>query len=273
MGSPQHRNARRIGVLFSDYDGTLAPSDVSRDASSIPEPTLSRLVELSSRIPIAVITSKDYGFIEPRTRAFARAWACASGLDIRLRGNGTKELFEATEIPDISPSLAEIEAGLPRGVTVERKYSSGVDGRLLGFCIDWTTGPGLDKSEIESITRRLVREGFHVSHLPWQKYIDVFATRPNKGFALEVLAKELGVSGRALAYLGDSETDNDAFDRADIAVGIDHGQPVEMLRCRYLLASEDIPAFLQDLLENDLRFSPEGSGLRRSPFYTRPLRT
>jgi hypothetical protein len=59
-----------------------------------------------------------------------------------------------------------------------------------------------------------------------------------------------------VAYLGDSGTDNDAFDRADVSIGIDNGGPIESLRCSYLLAAEDVGAFLGSLLENNLHFSP-----------------
>ncbi|MDA4117681.1 MAG: HAD-IIB family hydrolase [Thaumarchaeota archaeon] len=263
MRTPENDGkARKIGALFTDYDGTIAPSDVSRSESRVPEPTLAKLVELSGRIPIAIITSKDYHFIRPRTEAFANAWACASGLDVVLRGDGRRKSKAALEAPDVALSLRKIEAELPRGVVVERKRSSGAGRRLLGFSIDWTTGPRLGTREVDSITKRLEGDGLFVSRLPWQTYLDAFASRPSKGTALTVLADALGVSQRAVAFLGDSDSDNEAFDKAEVSVGIEHGQPTRQLRCGYLLAFHRLPAFLGSLLENDMVFSPEDSDVR-----------
>jgi hydroxymethylpyrimidine pyrophosphatase-like HAD family hydrolase len=73
----------KIGALFADYDGTIAPSSVTREDSRVPPEVADKLKVLSSLIPIAIITSKDYAFIHPRTE-FASAWACCSGLEITL---------------------------------------------------------------------------------------------------------------------------------------------------------------------------------------------
>ena len=64
----------KISAVLSDYDGTLAPEDVSLESSSVPKEIGDSLVRLSASLPIAIVTSKDYDFIRPRT-PFARAWA------------------------------------------------------------------------------------------------------------------------------------------------------------------------------------------------------
>lgn len=254
------RAIEKIGALFTDYDGTIAPLGVSRRGSRVPDPILSRLVELSSKIPIAIITSKDYNFIEPRTNTFAKAWASVSGLDIRLAGGSDDRKrgssSGSSNIPDIEPILRRMTRELPKGVVVEPKRASNKDRMLLGFSIDWTAGPRFTRHEVSRMVRKLQDDDLHVSYSPWQSYMDAFVAKPSKGTALRILAKQFGVPRRTVVYLGDSEQDNDAFDSAGISIGVDHGQSTESLRCSYLLGAYDVGAFLGSLSENDLHFSP-----------------
>lgn len=256
----------KIDAIFTDYDGTIAPSNVPREESRVPKPILSTLVDLSSKLFIAVVTSKDYHFIKSRTCAFAKAWACITGLDVRLaasiseerRGYIAKETMESlrrTKSLHVNRSLTRIKAKLPQGVIIEHKRASDRRKTRLGFSIDWTGGPMLTRSEVKSIVKDIEADGLYVTHSPWETYIDAFACKPSKGAAVSILRSLLGFSGRML-YLGDSDADNDAFDKADISIGIDHGQPTETLRCRYLLRSDDLGIFLQALLENDSFYTP-----------------
>jgi trehalose-6-phosphatase len=249
---------RQVGALFTDYDGTIAPDGVPRAVSRVPESTLSKLVGLSSKIPVAVITSKDYGFIQPRTAMFASAWACVSGLDLRLADGRT---FSQRPTLDIGLSLERAVARLPPGILVERKTASDGSGRLLGFSLDWTFRTAPSKPAVRSVARELEGDGLHVSLAPTRTYLDAFASRPSKGRAFTTLAKALGVKGD-IVYLGDSEADNEAFQRCDIGIGVDHGQPTVALRCRYVVPASKVDALLASLAENPLDFHPAALATR-----------
>ena len=86
----------KVGALFTDYDGTIARQDVKREQSEVSQEIARPLFELSRYIPIAIVTSKDYAFVRPRTD-FASAWACCSGLEICIKIGK----------PIISPRLAD----------------------------------------------------------------------------------------------------------------------------------------------------------------------
>jgi hypothetical protein len=75
----------RIDAIFSDYDGTLCPTrSVKNDANTVPKDLEWILWEISQRIPICVISSKDYHFLHPRNR-FAQILSCIMGIEtIRL---------------------------------------------------------------------------------------------------------------------------------------------------------------------------------------------
>ncbi len=62
----------RINAILSDYDGTLSPTDTLRgNTDLIPEQLEGALWEISQRIPVCIISSKDYHFIHRRAK-FAR---------------------------------------------------------------------------------------------------------------------------------------------------------------------------------------------------------
>lgn len=69
------------------------------------------------------------------------------------------------------------------------------------------------------------------------------------------LKQKLGVQD-GIMFLGDSTMDNDAFELADVAVGVVHAETPKNLACEYLVRFEDIAGFLGRLLENDFLFDP-----------------
>jgi trehalose-6-phosphatase len=71
----------RITAILSDYDGTLCPTDYIRNQDgTIPEELRQVLWDISKRIPVCIISSKDYHFLQPRTK-FARILSCIMGIE------------------------------------------------------------------------------------------------------------------------------------------------------------------------------------------------
>jgi hypothetical protein len=70
------------------------------------------------------------------------------------------------------------------------------------------------------------------------------------------LKAKLGLHDGIL-YMGDSKVDNSAFEMADLSIGVIHAETPKDLSCAYFMKFEDVPIFLSNLWENDMRFNPE----------------
>jgi len=231
----------KISALLSDYDGTLAPEDVSLESSSVPREIGDSLLRLSSSLPIAIVTSKDHDFIRPRT-PFALAWACVSGLEIVLSDGRTfatqkkrGRLLEGLEYARRRGAFG-LKFELKRSTTKE----------LLAFSMDWRMTSTPPSAFIKTTIAELRRMGLTVAHDPAQHYLDVFGARPDKGRAVKELKRLLEVSGKLL-FLGDSVADNPAFEEADVGVCVAHGQTLENIKSRFVIRQDELAAFLRSL--------------------------
>jgi len=65
---------KKVGALFTDYDGTISPINVSRSESRVPPEIMFMLNRIRERIPVAVITTKSLEFVVAKT-PFACAWS------------------------------------------------------------------------------------------------------------------------------------------------------------------------------------------------------
>ena len=236
----------KISAIFSDYDGTLAPEDVSLEASGVPEEIREPLLRLSSAIPVAIVTSKDYGFVRPRT-PFARAWACVSGLEIVLSDGRS---FAAPQTGSrIREGLEYVKRRNEFGLALELKRSTAKG--LLAFSMDWRGKPAPPAEFITTAIADLSNMGLTVAYDPKRPFLDVFGRRPDKGGAVREMKRLLGVNGNVL-FIGDSTTDNSAFGEADLAMCVDHGQSLEGLECGYTLKHEGLGKFFQSLEDDHL---------------------
>ncbi len=251
------RFASRMGVvnlalaaIFADYDGTLAPLGVRREESAMPKELENELRAISERIPLAIITSKDFSFIHPRVD-FASGWACVSGLEIATRDGRTLMEAPMKELTSLTPRLKKI---IPETCAIELKRASG--GRLLGLSVDWRFGRKPSPRTIKSLGDELSSEGYHVIHEEGHPYLDAYVGTPDKGRALLKLKELLDVGGSVM-YLGDSSVDNSAFAVADVPVCVLHGQPIGNLSCEFAVRFDRLAYFLRSLRENQMIFRPD----------------
>jgi hypothetical protein len=77
----------RIDAILSDYDGTLCPTsslrsqdDNNSNSSRIPERLEKILWNISEKIDVCIVSSKDFGFLHPRTK-FANILSCIMGIE------------------------------------------------------------------------------------------------------------------------------------------------------------------------------------------------
>ena len=237
----------KVAAIFMDYDGTIAPADVSREQSAVSRPLLSTLEKVSARMPVAIITSKDLEFVRPRT-TFAWAWAAVLGLELRLRdGSG-----QVAKVPAILGEVtSEVKGQIPSGVVVEEKQGS--DGTLLGVSLDWREMEGEAFPGLEDVESAFVKEGFQVNRYPGQRFLDVYAAKADKGTAFRSLVGMLGAR-RPVMYLGDTEADNDAFDEADVSICVQNSHDNGRLRCRFSVRHDEVGEMLGRLLADDFEF-------------------
>jgi hydroxymethylpyrimidine pyrophosphatase-like HAD family hydrolase len=136
---------------------------------------------------------------------------------------------------------------------VEEKQDS--RGEVVAFSVDWRFADNQGIAEKTAMKILSFCESLPVvtSRDNGQPFFDVFPCAANKGKALLDLKQKLGVIDSVL-FMGDSTVDNQAFELADIAVGVVHAETSKNLACDYFVRFEDIAGFFRCLLENDFRF-------------------
>ena len=70
----------KISALLSDYDGTLCPCSVNPNEDTMPERLNGVLLDISEKIPVCIVSSKDFGFLHKRIK-FANIISCILGIE------------------------------------------------------------------------------------------------------------------------------------------------------------------------------------------------
>ena len=201
-------NASHGRALALDYDGTLAPFQVHRNAA-VPYPGVrealagilarerTRVVLISGRVAEEV---RDLLGIRPAPEIWG-----VHGRQ-RLWPDGRTELtpVRASDAQALSAAAAWMGKS---GYAERAEYKPG------SVAVHWR---GVAEDQVED-TRRTIRaalrpiaDGARMSLLEFDGGIELRAAEPNKGTAVSALLKELE-PGTPLAFLGDDTTDEDAF--------------------------------------------------------------
>jgi trehalose-6-phosphatase len=92
--SSLHMKRTQVNALLSDYDGTLCPTASVRGDSSvsgtIPQELEQLLFCISERIPICIISSKDFSFLHERA-SFASILSCILGMETIVHNSHYKD--------------------------------------------------------------------------------------------------------------------------------------------------------------------------------------
>src|ERR671918_1100537 len=275
---------KRVQAILSDYDGTLVPTaNVKKSTNAIPVELEQILSNISSEIPVSVISTKDFEFLKKKT-AFARALSCMMGIEILfLTDHPTSRTIEKrilnadkTALQLKSAALEEIAEEVIickefSAILVERKHTS--DGILAGLTIDWRHQLDDEWSYyrrainhflsgiVANLNKAPLAMGVYIQKYSEHPFVDVYSIECNKGIAFDTIISELGyisIDSKDTMYLGDSENDNPAFRKAGISIGIRSDARVNpKLDCSYFLDYERLSHFLKNLRKNDYLFNDD----------------
>jgi len=188
----------RLAAILSDFDGTLCPTSGIKynDNSSdfIPRSIEEILCEISLTIPIGIITSKDFDFIYPKTRKFAKILSCILGLETFVLNDKERthynenilnennkvstediaikdriSLFDHEMLSINSHMLNEITAYLENNyhtMNVEKKFLKGEENLLGGITVDWRHNSNwmVNKEKYKEIVKESVYNILNSAH-------------------------------------------------------------------------------------------------------------
>lgn len=262
-----HQIGTEVRALFLDYDGTINPLSVLRSDSKVSSENMAVLRQISRRIPVAVITTKDLAFVVKKT-PFANAWAGLGGLEIKIGNVLTRAACLGKMKAHLAVALQYAMDLSGNDLVIEEKRDS--DGTTVAFSVDWRRAMDRRKAQ-----ERALKIASYCEMLPivltkyeGQPFFDVFPCPVDKGKALLELKRKLGLC-TGILYMGDSIVDNPAFEAADIAVGVMHDETPDGLACDYFVKFEDVTAFLQGLLRSKFRLGPELRDSRASRLHVK----
>jgi trehalose 6-phosphate phosphatase len=193
-------------VLLLDYDGTLAPFVVDRTLA-LPYPEVPSLIAriMATGTRVVLISGRPVrellllSGISPQPEIWG-----SHGLE-RLRADGR---YEVSSVPVHQDYLLAAESVLrDAGLENQTEVKPG------GVAVHWR---GLDLAKAEKVAREVARlwkpllERAPLRVLEFDGGLEIRVAGPGKGDAVRVILKEAG-AGAAVAYLGDDETDEDAF--------------------------------------------------------------
>lgn len=197
--------------LFLDFDGTLTPI-VSRPEKAFLSYQMKEIVQrLCNIYKVAIVSGREIGDIKERVGITECIYVGNHGLEVEGNGISFKVKGAVEARSEIVKFLEEIRKvirdGNIRGAVLEdKKLTASIHYRLL------------DKRDIEallSLTRATLKPYLEKGLFRIVEGKKVVEVRPNvqwdKGKAVEWLMMQDGFKGSIPIYIGDDETDRDAF--------------------------------------------------------------
>jgi HAD superfamily hydrolase (TIGR01484 family) len=282
-----------VTSILSDYDGTLcATSYVRGQTSTIPERLEYVLRSISRKVPVCLVSSKDFSFLQSRAR-FARIISCIMGIEtIELPTDNNSKYKVKTSGPRIYPNrdilrdnsdlleyLAQEAKERFKEIIVERKYTD--DKLLAGLTFDYRHLKNWEryKLDVEPVLHEMIDDRIkqstpssattafspYIQSYSSHPFIDVYSVKCDKGRAvdtivsmLETLRIDVEQRQNNMMYLGDSENDNPAFRKAGISIGVRSDPRLNpTLEADYSISFDRLSSFLERLLNNDFVFSSD----------------
>ncbi len=284
----------KVSAIFSDYDGTLVPAQVGNSmTNTIPDELEKELWNVAYIIPVCIISSKDYYFLRDKVK-FSKILSCILGVEI-INKMKTKEneysttndaksmqnsvikncmlSVDKTTLKKNSIFLKQIHQQICTkygDLETELKYTLSENKTLCGITMDgrnlsdWTLFSNLKKKIVNDIVsfkeeHHITEEELVVQTYKNHPFIDLYACPCSKAMAYDGIANMLQLTtDNNILYLGDSENDNPAFEKADISIGIRSDNRIKTaMECKYYIEYENLALFLSRLTHNNFDFNED----------------
>lgn len=194
---------RRLAV-FLDYDGTLTPIVDRPDRAVLDDGARAVLRRLAAVLPVAIVSGRDLEDVSRLVGLPDLAYAGSHGFDIRAPGLRVQIGEDA--LPALAAAQAELGERLAAvdGCLVERKrFAIAVHTRLVAAD---------RKPEVERTVGAVATSHPELRVTGGKEIHELRPNQPwNKGRAVEDLIRRLGLADALPLYIGDDETDEDAF--------------------------------------------------------------
>lgn len=241
----QVRNAKKR-VLMLDYDGTLAPFTPDRTRAfpyrEIPE-LVGRIMQRNTRVVLVSGRAATELLFLSGIHPHPEIWG-SHGSE-RLYPDGT---YEATAPPPKQSTGLQLanKALCSAGLELRMETKPG------GIAVHWRGLSASERTAIENKVQRIAAPLVHeygLQLLPFDGGLELRAPGKTKGDAVAAVMAEVG-PGAASAYLGDDQTDENAF-RAIKGRGLAvlvRSEPRPSLADVWLRPPDELGSFLRDWL-------------------------
>jgi len=196
----------RQPAVFLDYDGTLTPIVERPDLAVLDESVRAAIRRLATLCPVAVVSGRDLDDVARHVGLDELVYAGSHGFDIR--GPSLRTQIGLEYLNELGGAESELKARLSgvAGALVERKrFAIAVHTRQVAPA---------DKPTVAEAVRNVASDHAQLRVTGGK---EIHELRPNlpwdKGRAVLALLDALGLAGAETAplYIGDDETDEDAF--------------------------------------------------------------
>lgn len=215
-GEQIERLRRGRAVWMLDYDGTLSPIVRDPDAALLPAAARRSLKKLASRSPVFIISGRKLSDVRRRVGVKQISYVGNHGFEICLAAppGGPAVLHHPVDRQLARTGWPQARASAKRALSrIARSYPGSVlEDKVYSLSLHYrNVDPGKKAALLREAKRSL---GGIVGLIPRQGK-QVLEVRPrvdwDKGKAVLWIIKQKHFKGRLLCYVGDDETDEDAF--------------------------------------------------------------
>jgi trehalose-phosphatase len=224
---------RRL-VLFFDYDGTLTPIVRRPEDATLSDGMRALLRELATHVTVGIVSGRDLDDVRAMVALDELYYAGSHGFDVRGPGELRMQHEEARDrLPELDAAevALRVQLGSLKGVRVERKG--------FAVAVHYREADEADVGAVEAAVDGVIDRHNGLRKKGGKKIFELQPDVPwDKGRAVRWLLEQLELTGPDVlpVYVGDDETDEDAFEiLSGDGVGIRVGSPDEPTRADYHL--------------------------------------